>query len=123
MLFRSLRSHGMVARTVQVKIRDQRFRTVTRRRSLKAPTRSTQVVYAQARSLLQEWLKQQQNTPVRLLGVGVSGLEDVDEAGVTGDSSKQTALDDTLDEIRRRFGDAATSRALAIKPDRKRGTD
>lgn len=118
-----LRAHGKVARTIQVKIRDPGFRTVTRRHSLQAPTRSTQVVYTHARSLLQQWLELHRNTPVRLLGIGVSGLEDAENAGMTGDSVKQTVLDSTLDEIARRFGTGAATRALTIKPDQKPGSD
>ena len=49
-----LRSQGLVARTIQVKVRDHRFRTATRSRSLAVPTASTEVVFKQARALLQK---------------------------------------------------------------------
>jgi len=114
-----LRSHGLLARTIQVKIRDNRFRTATRSRSLVAPTASTQLVYKQARTLLQTWLQAHQNTPVRLLGVGVSGLEEPDHRGIEYDSAGQKALDSTLDEIRRRYGDDKATRGLALRSARK----
>jgi DNA polymerase-4 len=114
-----LRSHGLLARTIQIKIRDARFRTVTRSRSLPVPTTSTEVVFKQARNLLQTWLQQHSNTPVRLLGVGVSGLEEPDDRGIDYDTAAQKALDKTLDEIKRRYGDNKATRALALRQDKK----
>jgi DNA polymerase-4 len=110
-----LRSQGLVARTIQIKVRDHRFRTVTRSRSLAMPTASTEVVFKQARDLLQKWLQEHLNTPVRLLGVGVSGLEEPDARGIEYDTVAQKTLDKTLDEIKRRFGDDKATRALALK--------
>lgn len=110
-----LRSQGLVARTIQIKVRDHRFRTVTRSRSLAMPTASTEVVFKQARDLLQKWLQEHLNTPVRLLGVGVSGLEEPDGRGIEYDTVAQNTLDKTLDEIKRRYGDDKATRALALR--------
>jgi len=110
-----LRSHGMIARTIQIKVRDKQFRTSSRSISLAVPTSSTEIVFKQARNLLNTWLQQHLNTPVRLLGVGVSGLEEPDEHGIEYDSANQKALDKTLDEIKRRYGDDKATRALALK--------
>ncbi len=114
-----LRAQGLVTRTIQIKVRDQRFHTVTRSRSLAVPTASTQVVFRQARVLLQTWLQEHLNTPVRLLGVGVSGLEEPDGRGIEYDTAAQKALDKTLDEIKRRYGDNKATRALALKTGKK----
>ncbi len=110
-----LRSHGLVARTIQIKIRDSRFHTSSRSRSLPAPTASTEVIFKQARNLLNTWLQQNLKTAVRLLGVGVSALEVPDEHGIQYDTTAQKALDETLDEIKRRYGDDKATRALALK--------
>ena len=110
-----LRAQGLLARTIQVKIRDSRFRTATRSRSLVVPTASTEVVYKQARGLLQTWLQEHKNTPVRLLGVGVRGLEEPDDRGINYDSPTQKALDKTIDEIKRRFGNNKATHAQALK--------
>jgi len=116
-----LRSQGLLARTIQIKVRDYRFRTATRSRSLAAPTASSEMVYKQARSLLQTWLREHLNTPVRLLGVGVSGLEPREQHGAEFDTARQTALDQTMDEIKRRYGNDKATRALALKAGKKRG--
>jgi len=116
-----LRSQGLLARTIQIKIRDDRFRTATRSRSLAAPTASTEVVFKQARSLLQTWLDEHQNTPVRLLGIGVSGFETADKHSFGFDTARQTALDQTMDAIKRRYGENKAMRALALKHKKKIG--
>jgi len=114
-----LRSEGLVARTIQIKVRDYRFRTATRSRSLAAPTASTEVVFKQARALLKTWLQQHLNTPVRLLGIGLTGLEEPDERGIEYDTAAQKALDKTLDEIKRRYGEDKATRALALRAGKK----
>ena len=114
-----LRAQGLMARTIQIKVRDARFRTVTRRRSLVLPTASTEVVFKQARSLLEKWLLEHVNTPVRLLGAGVSGLEEPDGRGIQYDTAAQKALDKTLDEINRRYGESKVTHARALRKAQK----
>jgi len=114
-----LRAEQLVARTIQVKIRDLHFRTATRSRSLAVPTSSTQLIFKQARSLLETWLREHQNTPVRLLGAGVSGLEAPDQRGIDYDTANDRALDRTLDEIRRRYGDGKATHAGTLRRDKK----
>ena len=107
---RRLRTKSLLARTVVVKIRDNRFRTVTRSRTLVAPSNSTRTLYGMARALFEKWRKTHQNTPVRLLGMGVSGLEQepdpAHDEGEQADSPKEQGVDKVFDSINRRFGDA-----------------
>jgi DNA polymerase-4 len=63
---------GYRGRTVTLKIRLRPFRTYTRSRTLEAATRDVAVVAPVARELLGRVTI---DTPVRLLGVGLSGLE------------------------------------------------
>ena len=114
-----LRDQGLLARTIQVKIRDQRFRTATRSRSLAAPTGSSEVIYKIARELLDKWLQENANTPVRLLGVGVSSLESPDKHSAVFETPQQHALDRTMDAIKQRYGENKLTRALALKPEKK----
>ena len=67
-----LRKAGLAAATVQVKIRQPDFTTVTRQRKITPPTSGTDQVHAVACSLLQEWLAASPAARVRLLGVGLS---------------------------------------------------
>jgi len=72
---RRLRAQELMASTVVVKIRDAGFRTVTRSRSMRACSNSTRTLYRMARALFESWREKHRTTPVRLIGMGVTGLE------------------------------------------------
>lgn len=114
---RRLRRHHFVARTVVLKIRDGRFRTATRRLTLREPTDSTRAVYQVGRGLLSRWLESHANTPVRLIGVGVTGLENAP-------SERRAApggLDSVVDAITGKFGDGTVTHGLALERQAKPG--
>jgi DNA polymerase-4 len=67
----SLRAHGRAGRTIGIKVRLDDFSTVTRARSLPAPTSDRGRVTEVALALLSEYAPPR---PVRLLGVRVAGL-------------------------------------------------
>ena len=71
-LCEGLQRGGYRGRTVTLKIRLRPFRTYTRSRTLESPTREVEVVRGVAHELLG---RVEIDTPVRLLGVGISGLE------------------------------------------------
>jgi len=108
-----LRQIGVRARTVELKVRSSDFRTHTRSVTLPEPTHLTEVLWQAARDLFQKRVPKA-IFPIRLLGVGASGL--VQEALVQGDlfdgswQKKQSALDETLDQIRTRYGADAIQR-------------
>jgi nucleotidyltransferase/DNA polymerase involved in DNA repair len=68
---RGLQDGGVAGRTVTLKVRLRPFRTFTRSRTIERPTCDPDLVRAVARLLLAEF---ELDAPVRLLGVGVSGL-------------------------------------------------
>jgi DNA polymerase-4 len=125
---RRLRRHQLVGRTVQLKIRFADFQTITRSRTLAEPTNITEEIWQAAADLLARRLPSSpqrvacgdRRGAVRLLGVGVSGLEG--EQRRQGDlfdgkrREKQQKLDEVTDRIQDRFGGAALKRAAAIKP-------
>jgi len=71
----SLARHGRAGRTVTLKIRLRPFRTYTRSRTLDELTADSGVVRRVALELLDAF---ERDAPVRLLGVGVAGLSDVE---------------------------------------------
>ena len=72
-IVKSLQKRGMVAHTVRVKFRWSDFTTFTRQTSFEVGTDSQSLIYGAAIILLKKhWGKEQ---PVRLIGLGVSGLE------------------------------------------------
>jgi len=116
---RRLRDHGLMARTVVVKIRDGNFRTVTRSRSLRACSSSTRTLYRMARALFENWRKDHRATPLRLLGVGVTGLEPggpgEQAAGDRLDSRGEQEIDRVADQINRRLGEAGVVHAQTLR--------
>jgi DNA polymerase-4 len=111
---RRLRKQLLVARTVTVKIRDARFRTVTRSKSMIAGSNSSTTIYRMARALFETWRERHHNTPLRLLGVGTSNLEEEEAPGERREGRDQK-LDQLLDGIRDRFGEEGIGHGQALR--------
>jgi DNA polymerase-4 len=109
-----LRKAGLAAATVQVKIRQPDFTTFTRQRKVNPPTNSTDQVHAIACTLLREWLAEHPGTSVRLLGVGGSNLSKAGQRDLFEDSAGDAGIDNTVDEIRDRFGAGSLGRARTL---------
>jgi len=116
---RRLRLKHLLARTVVVKIRDNSFRTATRSKSLVAPSNNTRPLYRMARALLDKWLETHSATPLRLLGMGVSGLEDEPlpghDEGDQADTPAEQNVDRVFDRINQRFGDKGIVHGQTLK--------
>ncbi|WP_457966727.1 DNA polymerase IV [Arthrobacter sp. D1-29] len=101
-----LRSSGMVARTVALKLRYADFSTITRSRTVHTPVDSAQLIYAVALQLLESIGNR--TMTVRLVGIRAEQLEDA------GQTSLQLSLDrrddnwraaeQALDRVSRKFG-------------------
>jgi DNA polymerase-4 len=114
-----LRDHGLRGRTVSIKARFWNFKTVTRSHTLDLPTNLAPRIWSAARGLLDRVPP----GPLRLLGVAVSGLDDVrtpvqgqlfasGTATTVGPASESGAAQEarlertaeSLDKLRRKFG-------------------
>jgi DNA polymerase IV len=116
-----LRAHALFAATVNVKIRRADFATFTRQRALGAPTNDTGVIADTAKELLAAWLTAQPRAAIRLLGVGVSELQEAMQQDLFAAPNAPTGLDSTVDGIRERFGKGSLTRAsLLQKPPGRR---
>ena len=112
-----LRQRRLVGQTVRIKLRYPDLSIATRQATLPQPTDQGQVLYQQAHALLLRHWKPGQ--PLRLLGVGMSGL--LDEGGYQLDlfdatDQKRIRLNRSLDEIRTRYGSKAIRRAALLPP-------
>ncbi|MBV8193979.1 MAG: DNA polymerase IV [Candidatus Dormibacteraeota bacterium] len=106
-----LRAGKWTGRTVTLKLRYGDFTTITRQHSVEAATDSDVVIRDAATALFDiAWSK----TRVRLLGVGVSGLEDASQLDLFV-APAQSRLDHTLDTLRKRFGRNAIHRGAGEK--------
>jgi DNA polymerase-4 len=113
-----LRRHGLRATTVTIKVRYRPFRTVTRRRTMTAPTHATAPLLACALALFRE--TPADAPPVRLLGVSTSGFRA--QTVLFGDGGPEAAaLDAAVDRVRERFGAAALARGCVFKDEGRSG--
>ena len=113
-----LRRHGLRGRTVQLKVRFADFSLITRSQTLPEPTDITDELWRAADELLCQRLPAG-HLPVRLVGMGVSGLDDT--GLVQGllfdqeDRQKQRRLDSVADRIKERFGTDALRRGSSLE--------
>jgi len=108
-----LRRHGLKARTVTIKVRDQSFRTVTRRRTLDAPTCVTDGLLQVVLELWEGEVPKQ--GAIRLLGVSTSGFS---SQGVLFEDPMMEGrgeLDLAVDLVRERYGKSALCRGSTIR--------
>lgn len=111
-----LRKAALCAGTVQIKIRVADFTTCTRQRSLKPPANGTDQIYAIAKDLLAVWLANNPGARVRLLGVGGGNLAPVEQGDLFASvqSQSHSIIDETVDEIREKFGSLSVGRAKTL---------
>jgi DNA polymerase IV len=106
---RALRSSGLVARTVSVKLRRADFTTITRSRTLGEPTDVARRIYAATCDLY--GASGLAGVSLRLVGVRATGLVPAAGSGsqlVLGESADAwRAAEGAVDEIARRFGTGA----------------
>lgn len=111
-----LRKATLSASTIQIKIRNSEFQTYTRQRSVQPPTHGTDQIYTVARELLDAWMVANPGARIRLLGVGGSRLAAAEQQDLFADdpSIAGTAVDETVDEIREKFGLLSVGRAKTL---------
>jgi DNA polymerase IV len=108
---RTLREKGLRGRTISVKVRDMDFNTRQSSRTVAQGVESDRFLFETARDLVAE-LRRAHPEPVRLLGVGISNLEEGDAPrqlelfGEEGplESERDRALSRVKDRVRERFG-------------------
>ncbi len=109
-----LRSAGLRAGTVTLKLRDAGFATITRQATLAAPTDLTEPIFETSLALLRRELRGQR---IRLVGVTASNLRDPEQLGLfdaAGDPRRRAAAE-ALDTIRRKYGSRAVTRARLVR--------
>jgi DNA polymerase-4 len=115
-----LRRHRLRGRTVQLKVRFADFSLISRSCTLPEPTDITDELWWAADDLLCRRLPAG-HLPVRLLGMGVSGL---DATGLVQgmlfdqeERQKQSRVDTVADQIKERFGRTALRRGSGLQND------
>ena len=100
----SLKSKNKFGKTITLKLKTSKFRTITRSKTIKAPTQLADVIYRVAFELL---IPNSRNT-YRLMGVGLSTLSDnigsVETDFLDDHDIRQEKLEKTIDQIREKVG-------------------
>jgi DNA polymerase-4 len=112
-----LRHAGLRARTVELKIRSSDFRTRHRAQALREASNATDILWQTAQAIFEHGLTRDM-LPLRLLGVGATRLTGEPAAQRSlfdaDERNRQDALDQTVDAIRKQFGNAAVRRGALV---------
>ncbi|HLH05389.1 MAG TPA: DNA polymerase IV [Bryobacteraceae bacterium] len=116
MVARRLREHELYARTIQLKLRDEDFLTITRAASLDHATQlDREIAGAVTRLFREAW---DGRKPVRLLGVHAGNLQTFEGQMSLLDEPETARLRQafrSVDHIRNRFGEASVSLAKTLR--------
>ena len=118
---RRMRLEKVRGRTVTVKFREEDFTTFTRRQTLGEAVNTSGKIFPVALELLKRLFRK--GVRVRLIGVAISSLQAESAAGPAqpdlfsgiSPSNKEQKLAEAIDDISRRFGGQAITRAALIK--------
>jgi DNA polymerase-4 len=115
---RRLREYSLHARTVHLKLRNSAFETLTRAHTLSQPTQVDQELIEAARAMFKAaWIA---GTKVRLIGMGVSGLDtDAGQMGLLDAGRHDRAMKalEAADRMRKKFGEKTISLAAGMTAD------
>ena len=109
-----LRKQKMLARVVNVQLRNKDFVDTSHQRKLSNATASTKGILEVAKELLEQMYRK--GTPIRLIGVRVDDLTDTEETQISlfndvAKNEKQEKLDKTIDKLKEKYGYNLITRA------------
>ncbi|WP_166864253.1 DNA polymerase IV [Salinibacterium sp. ZJ70] len=112
---RRLRTAGVTARTVALRLRYSDFTTITRSRTLPDPTHLGRRIYEEVRALYAQ--ANPQARPVRLIGVRAEQLTgEVANLGLWDDDESWREAEQAVDAVAERFGVGIVRPASLLKP-------
>ena len=116
---RRMRAAGRIGRTVVLRLRFDDFSRATRSHTIPWATDETQAILDNARALLANAGPLIDREGLTLVGISVANLENGDAVQLTLPFERRpgAALDAALDEVRRRFGSNAVTRAVLLGRD------
>ena len=111
------KSKGHAGHVVTLKVKTSKFKSLTRRITLREPTQITERIYEQARRMLNDVIDQ---APFRLIGVGISNLDSAENADQFNDlleaeTAKKAAAERATDAIKSKFGKDAIKKGRSLR--------
>ncbi len=111
---RRMRAGDREGRTVTLRLRFADFERATRSMTLPHATAETGEVLAAARALLAAATDLIRERGLTLVGIAVSNLRDERQLELPLEPTPARALDAAVDDVRRRFGNTAVTRAVLV---------
>ena len=110
----SLRSEGLLARTVTLKLKDAEFQTITRQTKLDRASDLSGPIFEAARGLLS---KAARGSAYRLIGVATSDLGDEEQLSLFDAAARERerTVTTAADAMRQKYGDDAVTRARLLE--------
>ncbi|MBT3885182.1 MAG: DNA polymerase IV [Rhodospirillaceae bacterium] len=112
---RRLKARDLAAKTVTLKLKTSGFQILTRSRSLAAPTQLAEVLFRQARQLLD---KEADGRSFRLIGIGASGFAETESADMPDllDRRVETyaKVENAMNAVREKFGAPAIKKGRSL---------
>lgn len=115
-----LAATGRAARTVTLKLRFPPFETLTRSSTGHGQVELADEIYGAAVDLFERAWRDNGRRPVRLIGLGVTNLEERARQLRLGESIGDGHLAEAVQAIRSRFGDVSVRRAAELRPPSRR---
>jgi DNA polymerase-4 len=122
---RELSNSGKAARTVSLRLRFPPFETLSRSFTPKVAVDLADEIYAHGVLLFERTWDENERRPVRLIGLGVHNIVERARQLRLGETLEADRIQDTVETLRDRFGDASVLRAneLERNPYAHRGGD
>ncbi|HEY3484656.1 MAG TPA: DNA polymerase IV, partial [Ilumatobacteraceae bacterium] len=115
---RRMRNAGRAGRTITVRLRFDDFTRATRASSLPHPTAATEPIRDVALALFDTAMPMIAERGLTLIGLSVGNLcdleRDPEQLLLSFHRADRTRLDTTLDDLRKRFGNAVVTRASLL---------
>jgi DNA polymerase IV len=110
-----LKANALAGSTVTLKLKSADFKLRTRAQALGAPTQLAARIFAAGRELLR---REVGTTRFRLIGIGISILEDADDNDLADLLDRRGAqAEHAVDRLREKFGRDAVVKGLALEDD------
>jgi DNA polymerase-4 len=114
-----LKAGNLAGSTITLKLKTADFRQRTRSQTVHSPTQLAAKIFATSREML---AKEIDGTAFRLVGTGVSALRSGSQADDTDMLDRRSAhAERAMDDLRRKFGNAAVIRGIAYDGPEKAG--
>ena len=115
---------GLAGETIVLKLKDARFRSLTRNRTLSRPTQLADVIYRAAEPLLD---KEADGTSFRLIGIGISHLVPAETADqpdlIDMEGRRRADAERAIDKVRSKYGTQAIGKGRGLSPSRQQPKD